>query len=46
MLYDNHDVFDLENLYWEAADNKEKEITQYKKTFLRNVNNRRRRIFK
>jgi len=50
-LYDNHDVFDLENLYWETNTNKVQEqiktpIIPPKRVFLRNVGNKGRRIFK
>jgi hypothetical protein len=52
-MYDNHDVFSLDNLYWESKDGQNKDETEYstpiiplKKVFLRNVNNKRRRIFR
>jgi hypothetical protein len=52
-IYDNHDVFNLENLYWESSDEVKINDTEnntpiipLKKVFLRNVNNKRRRIFR
>jgi len=49
-IYDNHDVFNLDNLYWEINQNNEEisttPIIPIKKVFLRNVNNKRRRNFR
>jgi hypothetical protein len=52
-IYDNHDVYNIDNLYWEIENEEkkndisdEKPIIPLKKVFYRNVNNKRRRIIR